>query len=183
MNAVQVLNMFAMMTSFSMPEVIDDGLVYFPSETKAVTAAANLYNPRSIQEDREYMGAIYETEQGFRFTVTIGEKRTDKIQISLPSEDFDKVVAFWHTHGNADPWHRYFSDVDTETANKYARPLYLADYTGYLKVFEPGDSVISLYAAQRLGLPASRGYATGELVKDEWRRSVRVDTKSNSRYC
>lgn len=182
MNLVQVLNMFAMMTSFAMPEMANSGLVYFPSEKEAVTAAANIYNPQSIREDREYMGAIYKTEQGYRYTVTAGKKRGDKIQIALPSEDFDHVVAFWHTHGNANPRHRYFSDVDTQTVHKFGRSLYLADYTGYLKVFEPGDPVLSLYAARRLGLPAVRGYATGELVKDMRRRSVRVATRSDARF-
>lgn len=181
MNLVQMLNLFAMMmTSIAMPEAVNGGLVYFPSEMEAATAASNIYNPLSIREDREYMGAIYKADEGFRFTVTPGRKKLGRVQISLPKDNFDDVVAFWHTHGGANPRHRYFSDTDTETVSKFGRPLYLADYTGYLKVFEPGDATISPFNAQRLGLSAVRGYATGTLVKDNQRKSVRIATRGET---
>lgn len=181
MNLVQMLNLFAlMMSSTAISEAVNGGIVYFPSEVEAVTAASNIYNPLSIREDREYMGAIYKADEGFRFTVSPGRKNVARVQISLPKEDFDDVVAFWHTHGGANSRHRYFSDTDTETVNKFGRPLYLADYTGYLKVFEPGDSVISPFNAERLGLAAVRGYATGTIVKDNQRRPVRIATRIES---
>lgn len=149
---------------------------------EAAAAAANIYNPPSVREDREYMGAIYKVEGGFRFAVTAGGRRAGKSQIALPEEGFDKVVAFWHTHCNADSLRRYFSDVDTKTVNEFGRPPYRADYSGYLKGFEPGGSVLSAFSARHLGLPAARGYATGELVKDKSRRSVRVATRSDGRF-
>lgn len=182
MNLIQVLNLFAMMSSFALPHNENSGENYFLSEQAAVIAAANKYNPLSINEDREYMGAIYETKEGFRFTVNRGTKGSSRIRISLPEADFESVVAFWHTHGNANPSRRYFSDVDTHTAAKYDRPFYLADYTGYLKVYEPGDPLISQVAARRLGLPAVRGYATGQQVMDRLNHAVRIATKSASQY-
>ncbi|MFT4888835.1 MAG: hypothetical protein ACI8V0_003074, partial [Pseudohongiellaceae bacterium] len=44
----------------------------------------------------------------------------------------------------ANPLHCSFSDVDTGTVSEFGRPIYLADYAGYLKFFEPGEAVISL---------------------------------------
>lgn len=177
MNVVQVLNMFAMMTSFALPQAESGYVSHYSTEKEAVTAAANTYNPLSIREDREYMGAIYKTRNGFKFSVTAGKRRSDTVQISIPDQEFDSVVAFWHTHGNADPVNRYFSNTDTQTVNKFGRPLYLADYTGYLKVFEPGDKTMSRFSARRLGLPSITGYATGDLVKDRNQRPIRIATK------
>lgn len=179
MNLIQVLYMIAVTSSFAVPSSDDN---YFLSEQEAVIAAANQYNPLSINEDREYMGAIYESEQGFRFTVKRGSKGSSRIRLELPAEDFDSVVAFWHTHGNAHPSRRYFSDVDTQTAAKYDRPFYLADYTGYLKIYEPGEPLISQTAARRLGLPSVRGYATGRLVTDRLNQAVRIATTRAARY-
>jgi len=76
--------------------------------------ASNIHNPLSIREDREYLGAIYKNADGFRFTVTPGRIGVGSVQVSLPKEDFDDVVAFWHLHGGTDPRHRYFSDVALE---------------------------------------------------------------------
>ncbi|MFK7864214.1 MAG: DUF4329 domain-containing protein [Pseudohongiellaceae bacterium] len=182
MNMFQMLNMFAMMSSLAVPNLEKDGGCYFLTESEAVIAAANIYNPLSIQEDREYMGAIYKTAAGFQFTVNAGRKSTNRISMSIPEDDFDSVVAFWHTHGDAAPSRRYFSDTDTHTALKYSRPFYLADYTGYLKVFTSGDKIISKTTAQRLGLPAVRGYSTGKLVMDAHHRAVRVATKKSVHY-
>lgn len=182
MNVIQVLSMLAMMTSMEAPHVGESERCAFLSEWEAATAAANFYNPLSISEDREYMGTIFKTEEGFQYTVTAGRKGASRINISMPSGDLDSVVAFWHTHGDADPTRRYFSDTDTETAIKFGRPFYLADYTGYLKVFTPGDKILSKVTADRLGLPAVRGFSTGKLVMDAQRRAVRVATKKSSRY-
>ncbi|MFT4861179.1 MAG: hypothetical protein ACI95C_000380 [Pseudohongiellaceae bacterium] len=53
------------------------GRVY-SSEEEAVTAAVNQYNPTSIDEDRELMGAIYQLETGFQFSVISGKRRSDQ---------------------------------------------------------------------------------------------------------
>ncbi|MFT4861180.1 MAG: hypothetical protein ACI95C_000381 [Pseudohongiellaceae bacterium] len=61
----------------------------------------------------------------------------------VAESELDDIVAFWHTHGNSDPKNRYFSDTDTRLAEQFFRPLYLGDYTGYLKVFEPNDNTLT----------------------------------------
>lgn len=182
MTLVHALNLFAAMSSIGLSPMTDGVASNYVSEQEAVKAASNIYNPLSIDEDREYMGTIYKTESGFSFTVTAGKKRSNSIQLSLSEADIDDVVAFWHTHGDAQPKNRYFSDTDTLTANKFGKPFYLADYTGYLKVYEPNYSTLSPYSAQRLGLPRRGGYSIGKIVKDATRRSIRIKTKRGSNF-
>lgn len=148
----------------------------YATELEAVRAASNRYNPLSIRDDQEYMGAIVKTGDGYCFTVDQGKKYSNRISISIPVEQWDNVVAFWHTHGSDWSQHRYFSDVDTRTAEKFGLPFYMADYTGFLKVYRPGDKLLRKETAQRLGLPPRRGYAIGEFVKDIQKRSVQVST-------
>ena len=151
----------------------------FPSELDAVVAAMNTYNPISIREDREYMGAILQAGENFRCSVIAGGRGRDTIRIAVVSSDWHDITAFWHTHGDARSTNRYFSNRDTELVNRYRKPLYLGDYTGYLKKFLPGDKRISRPMARRLGLPPQRGAAFGTLVRDPNHRIVKIHTRSN----
>ncbi|MEQ8955582.1 MAG: DUF4329 domain-containing protein [Gammaproteobacteria bacterium] len=148
----------------------------YATELEAVIAAADLFNPRSVREDREFMGTIFQSDGFFGYTVTAGAARANRISIAVPAHEWDRVVAFWHTHGDDAPMHRYYSQQDTTLVQRHQKPLYLADYTGYLKVFRPEHRVLSRYAAERLGLPARSGFAIGEYVQDEYRRRVRIRT-------
>ncbi len=138
---------------------------YFSSELQAVQAATTLYNPISMREDREFMGTIYRRGNFFGYTVAAGEAGADRIQIGIPAGEWDSVVALWHTHGDASPMHQYFSQLDTQLVKRFGKPLYLADFTGNLKVFGPEDRMLTRAAARRLGLPARRGYAKGRQVR------------------
>lgn len=152
----------------------------FASELDAVRAAANRYNPLSIREDREYMGAIFESDGKFGYTVEASVRRKDKWRLSIPAMEWEKVRAFWHTHGNASPQHRYFSDADTKSVKKFGLPFYLADYTGYLKVFRAGDRTLNSMAADRLNLPRKSGFAIGSYVRDSLNKVVRVNVRMKS---
>ena len=152
----------------------------FESEQAAVIAAADIYNPLSIREDREYMGTIFKSGNQFGYTVTPGRKGADSVDIRIPRVDWDNVIAFWHTHGDAARHHRYFSDIDTSMVKKFGKPFYLADYTGFLKVFKSGDKTMPAHAANRIGLPSDRGYAIGEFVRDRFNRTVRINTRSSA---
>ena len=146
----------------------------FKSELAAVHAASNLYNPRSIQEDREYMGVILNEAGNFRYTVTPGVRAADGVSIRVPGEDWENVVAIWHTHGAEQSRYQYFSDTDTDLVNSLGKPLYLADYTGKLKVFRAGDGTMGSFRARRLGLPSRAGYAAGSEVMDECNELVSI---------
>lgn len=143
---------------------VSGGKQYFETELEAVQAAASRYNPISIREDREYMGAIYRSGDYFTYTVTAGEVGANRVGLSIPTDQWDSVVALWHTHGDASPLHQYFSHIDTRLVREHGKPLYLADFTGQLKVFSPGDRKLTRRAAERLGLPANWGYARGTVV-------------------
>lgn len=177
-----VLGLIALIVSLSANLAVAQSGAVFDSVEEAAIAAADAYNPISIQEDREYMGTIYRSNNRFGYTVSRGSSRANSITIRISADNWDDVVALWHTHGNAAPHHRYFSQVDTETAERFQVPFYLADYTGYLKVFRPGQRTLSPFAARRLGLPAQRGYAVGEFVQNRLNRNVRVNTRL-SQFC
>ena len=153
----------------------------FASELEAVRAAADRYNPLSIREDREYAGAILEFAGRFSYTVTATAPGSDNWQIKIPQQDWDRVRAFWHTHGDTAAHNRYFSDVDTSSVMEFGIPFYLADYTGYLKIFRSTDKTLSPFAARRLNLPQQRGYAIGEYVRDAMNRPIRIKVRESSR--
>lgn len=153
----------------------------FTSELDAVRAAADRYNPISIRENREYVGAIFESAGRFSYTVRAAASGSDSWQLEIPHKDWGRVRAFWHTHGDASPQNRYFSDADTASVFEHGIPFYLADYTGYLKVFRSTDRILSSFAARRLNLPRQRGFAIGEYVRDERRRPIRIRVRESSR--
>lgn len=154
-----------------------DQHTHFGSERDAVIAALNAYNPRSIEEDREYMGAIFAERGRFRFSVVAGSRRKDNVTLRVAGSEWERVTAFWHTHGDARPSNRYFSAKDTDLVNRFNKPLYLGDYTGYVKRYSPGDPRLNTFAARRLGLPARPGYAVGEVLRDDNNRFLRIRTR------
>ncbi|TQV84094.1 DUF4329 domain-containing protein [Exilibacterium tricleocarpae] len=145
---------------------------HFASIEQAVVAATNRFNPYSIREDREYMGAVLRHKhpgQGtgapaFTYTAAAGHAHQDRITLKLKIPSDYKIVAFWHTHG-AEHWsRRYFSDVDTRLAKDWNLPFYLADFSGLLRVYKPGGRTLSHTQARRLGLGLRTGYAKGKIV-------------------
>lgn len=150
----------------------------FPTELAAVVAAAERYNPVSIREDREFMGAVLRIGTGYSYTVGAGEPGRNRITVRISVPDGAEVVAFWHTHGARQNSNRYFSNVDTELVEAWQKPFYLADYTGSLKVIVPGGRTLSKLLAHRLGLPARNGYARGDVVIDARGEPVKIATRS-----
>lgn len=138
----------------------------FDSELAAVVAAATRYNPISIEEDREYMGAVLRQGDRYLYTVAPGQSGRDRITVRIPIPDGYQVIAFWHTHGDRAHGRTFFSDVDTRLVRDSDKPFYLADFTGVLKVFSPGDRTMSKLRARHLGLPGKAGFARGQPVRD-----------------
>lgn len=153
----------------------------FQSEREAVIAAMNSFNPHSIREDREYMGAIFREGDRYAYSVVAGSRGRDRISLRVAGSEWERVSAFWHTHGGMHSANRYFSARDTELVDTYKKPLYLGDYTGYLKRFAPGDRKLSPFAALRLGLPNRPGFAIGELLRDDNSRLIRIETRLGNR--
>ena len=152
----------------------------YTSELEAVKAATDLYNPLSIRQDREYMGTIYRSGHYFGYTVFANARGADRFSFTVPAQQRRAVVAFWHTHGRASPLHQYFSQVDTRLVKQLGKPLYLADFTGVLKVFRPESPVLSKFVAPRYGLPRIGGYALGEVVQDTQANPVTIATDSEA---
>lgn len=148
----------------------------FNTELEAVRAASNRYNPVSIRQDREYMGTIYRSGSYYGYTVTAAKPGANRISVQVPPEHWDSVLAFWHTHGDASPMKRFFSRFDTRLVKQTGKPLYLADFTGALKVFRPEDRVLTGFAALRYGLPEQRGFALGSEVQDSNAALVSIAT-------
>ncbi|MFK7734284.1 MAG: DUF4329 domain-containing protein [Pseudomonadales bacterium] len=141
----------------------------FASERQAVEAAVNRFNPYSVREDREYLGAVVELrapadEPAYRYLVARGRPGQDRVSIQLPIPKGAEIVAFWHTHGAHGPNRHLFSGSDTSLVRKTGKPFYMADAKGNLRVFRPGQRLLSAGLQHRLGLSAGRGYAEGELL-------------------
>ena len=139
----------------------------FESELDAVVHAMNQYNPLSVEEDREYIGAIYELSNGtYIYSVAPGTVGSDEVSAGIPRIKMARFVAFWHTHG-ADHWsRRFFSDIDTDLVRHWRLPFYMGSADGRLRVFRPEHKVMSSKQAQRIGLVSGSGYALGEIVGD-----------------
>lgn len=156
----------------------------FASIEEAVAEASNRFNPESIDEDREFMGAILKYNDvsdlghAYTYTATAGDPGAGQVTIKLKLSNEFKVVAFWHTHGGVYWSRKYFSDVDTSVANHWGLPFFMADYSGKLRVFNPGDKTLSLRKARTLGLGRNRGYAKGSIVKDpDTGKPLKINTK------
>lgn len=156
---------------------IDGAIIGFTSELDAVVAATSQYNPTSITEDREFMGVILKKEDLYFYTVESGNRGSDKITIKLRIPKRYDIAAIWHTHGAPSSERKYFSEVDTHLANSLNKRFYLSDHTGILKVFTPGDKVLSAYRAKRMGLPNKRGFGKGALVHDEKGEIIQIATR------
>ena len=143
----------------------------FTSERAAVEAAVKRFNPYSVREDREYLGAIVKLavagkDSAYRYLVARGKPGQDRVSIQLPVPKAAEMVAFWHTHGAHGPNRHLFSGSDTRLVRKTGKPFYMADARGNLRVFRPGQRLLSASLRNRLGLPASEAYAEGELLTD-----------------
>jgi hypothetical protein len=137
----------------------------FDSELDAVIAASAAVNARSIREDREFLGAVLRRGDDFHYSVVPGHAGADRIRARLAVPAGFELVAFWHTHGAAAPGRQFFSAVDGELVASTGKALYLADYTGALRVLRPGAPRLSATAARQLGLPRRPGYARGEQLR------------------
>ncbi len=141
--------------------------VGYGSELDAVIAATDRYNPLSIAEDREFMGMILERDNQYFYTATPGQRGRDRISIRVQKPKVFRITAFWHTHGAPAKERIYFSNVDTRLVNRSDTPFYLCDHTGSLRVFNPGDRVLTAFQAGRKGLPSKQGFGKGNLVRDK----------------
>lgn len=136
----------------------------YSTELAAVTAAARQYNDLSIAEDREYMGAIYQCDNRFYFSVGAGQSGAGNVTVTLVTPKGCSTTALWHTHGSAHYSHSYFSEIDTRLVEQTGKPFYMIDHTDTVRVFEPGDDTLSSFKASKLGLGKSNGYAKGDIV-------------------
>lgn len=148
----------------------------FSSPLAAVMAAENEYNPLSIAQDREFIGAILLHNGAYSFTVGQGLSGEDTVTVRVAVPRGAEIVAFWHTHGAAGQGRRYFSGVDTALVNSWNKPFYMADYSGTLRVFYPGDPTMTVMKARRLGLGDRTGYAKGRIVETEDNLRARIAT-------
>lgn len=144
----------------------------FPTVVSTVKAASDRYNPDSIDKDREHYGVILRRAgipARYFYTHAVAPRGRDDFRLRVPRGSGYHLVAIWHTHGRRDERHRYFSPQDARTANQLRLPFFLADYTGVLKVFRPGDPVLVRYGTSVIG-----PIAVGRIVESEDEQPVRI---------
>lgn len=76
------------------------------------------------------------------------------------------------------PERNYFSEIDTQIANKLKRPIFLSDPSGALRVFNLGDSVFrsTVRVPGGRGARVPRGSAEGTQVTDELGENILIRT-------
>ncbi|OED43038.1 hypothetical protein ACH42_11175 [Endozoicomonas sp. (ex Bugula neritina AB1)] len=154
---------------------------YFPSLLEAVVTASNLYNPLSIREDTEYIGAILRNKDSglFCYTVTAGHQGRDKVSTEISIPDDHEVSAFWHTHGEGKEHRQFFSATDMQLVKQWQLPLYLADYTGWLKVLKPDDRSFTHHQARVHGIYYATKIAPGNKVSNSAGQLIRIKIHLN----
>jgi hypothetical protein len=116
--------------------------------------AAELHNPPSVRTDTEYLGIIYEDEQGRNVSTTgvLGQPCGGAPKCAGPS--FGEAVRFmpkegrplavWHTHG-AGSGFEYFSPLDVTATNGLGAryPGFIGSYVGtpegHLRFYPAGE--------------------------------------------
>jgi len=149
----------------------------YASMDEAVIAASDRFNADSIRFNREHVGGILKcADKGYFYTHGVGGEGIAPVQFSIPQTQKCKLSAVWHTHGGNFEDRAFFSPSDTGTAEATDKPIYMADYTGTLRVFFPGDKKMSRNSRKRrgamLGLP--RGTAQGSIVRDGAGMDIRI---------
>ncbi len=163
-------------SSHPIPSGMD--VIRYRSELDAVFAAGNFYNPASIQEDREFIGAIlqHKNEHYFRYTVAAGDIHKNRISAEITIPKGYKIIAFWHTHGAGSGSRHFFSPTDTALVRQWQKPFYLIDSSGVLKIFRPGDRTINRREAREAGITHYRGIARGVPIKDSRGLIIKIKT-------
>ena len=132
----------------------------FNSQQEAAVNAANAYNPRSISEDREYIGAILKSGGKYYYNVRPGSVHEGRNTVKITFPSSYELDALWHTHGKAGRDRKYFSDTDINLSHRIKKPFYMIDGFGEIKVFRPGDPILTPAQTGHLGLPHYK-YAPG----------------------
>ena len=140
----------------------------FTSVDAAVLHAVLNYNEDSIATNREHVGGVLKCRDG-RFIYTQGHGRHNQapVQFAITQTKTCRVVALWHTHGKFGHHKSMFSPSDTQSANQMDKPIYMADHTGTIRVYEPGAPLI-MSSKTRAGSFQGilRGSAIGVVVFD-----------------
>jgi len=149
----------------------------YATELGAVIAAVNRYNPVSIAEDREFIGAILVGDAGYIFTVSAGKRGQDRVSARIEVPEGFEVSAFWHTHGRAGPLRDRFSNLDSQLVLTWNKPFYLATPGGRLRVLQPDAARRAPTRSRRIGRFEKRRYAKGELVAGASGRPIRIKSR------
>lgn len=107
----------------------------------AVLAAGGIFNPLSIEQDREVGGGIVQDSDGkFYFTFTLGQPKTGKVDMVIRKPRSHKLVAIWHSHGAHGPSRHRFSKGDIESAQKLGVDSYMVDSRGSVRRLSTEDA-------------------------------------------
>lgn len=107
----------------------------------AVEAAACSAVKDSKQFDREHVGALLRFVDGrYGFTHGINAIGVDRVRFAVPLRSDAKVVALWHTHGEAGPDRHLFSVPDIRQVRGSSLPFVLVTPRGEVRVLTPEDA-------------------------------------------
>lgn len=152
---------------------------YFETAEEAALDAVNTFNPRSIDEDREFIGTIVETRHGYQYSVHAGDIHDDEVKATVRVAHSERLVAMWHTHGAHGRGRHIFSPTDHALVEQLDVPFYMASSRGELRRLDPDAPTIRPTMTKAMGLGYIKNAAFGEVVSEE----DSIDTDLGASYC
>ena len=110
----------------------------FPSIDQAVTALSYCYHTASVEENREYIAAIFESANIYQVAAQPGSRGGDEVTLRVRRREDQTLVALWHTHGAEGFARAYFSRMDAKVSRQLGLPFFLTDPGGVIRRLDPG---------------------------------------------
>lgn len=142
------------------PDLTSHTTARYDTVEEAVTAAAGIFNPFSIESDREIGGGIVQDKQGkFYFTYTLGDPGKGAVKMRIRKPKSHNLVGIWHSHGKHNTGRSFFSKGDVKSARKLGVDSFMVDGEGTVRMLSKDNNGMQRFkdgkgsAVRRTGNP------------------------------
>lgn len=138
----------------------------FDTPDEAAAWASSVFNPMSIEDDREVGGVIIRHPKTGKYYINynVGKKGGGQVKITARKPKDHELVGLWHSHGAKGRERHLFSPGDARSVKQLGVPFYMVDSKGALRILRRRD------AMRRSGL-------SGAPVRDSGGNPIQVRTK------
>ncbi len=137
----------------------------FKTAEEAAAHAAALFNPLSIQDDKEFGGFILKDRDGYYFNYAIGEKGAGRVAFNKNRPLGHQHVGIWHSHGGPGHAREFFSEGDHEVATRLNLPSYMVDDKGNLRKLDPKTAKTERYVVDAQKAEPEAGHRQGSTLE------------------